>query len=221
MPAYPLNQALRFLNLVETPIQKIFVIISSFEEELQKTMSQFPPEEQTDSFIELEKLHFKYRKRMEEIKKQPLSTTTFDVLFYTHNSFYLFSSHVFTLGVLYGVLFQIGKQLISFKCRESPKEVENGRKFEKGKNVGEIFLPQIIWDTRNQILHFEENLPGKNIKIKTNKKILETFRILKSKFGNEFDYETRPGINYARPVAKLIGWTETRQFLYDMEEILR
>ena len=115
----------------------------------------------------------------------------------------LLVAHEVTAGVLYAAILQIAKQAISITFRE------NGRDCGHGRVVAGLPLSRVIWDARNQALHFEES----RVKNKTR----ETFDELARNVGGQFDIRLSPGKNMARPiVTDVIGWQDAEGFLEDM-----
>lgn len=121
----------------------------------------------------------------------------------------LIVAHEITVGILYGTLLQIAKQAISIAHKN------NGRNCDLGREVAGLPIAQIIWDARNQALHFEENKKPPN----TNTK--DTFDQLVATYGNDFSLEENEGINLARSVVRnILEWKHSEIFNSDLQSIV-
>jgi hypothetical protein len=99
-------------------------------------------------------------------------------------------------------LLQIAKQGISF-VHGNPANAPNGR-FLNG-----ISLKEIIWEGRNQSMHYEEGV--------RNTKTISLFLALEAQFGKEFSLTLHPTQNRAKQIVKLLDWTNYSNYFADMK----
>jgi hypothetical protein len=110
----------------------------------------------------------------------------------------------FSAGVLAGGLLQIAKQGIS--DRHGTLDA-----CPAGRNVGSQGLKVVIWQGRNQSMHYEEGSLSASV--------LACFRVLFTEFGGDFDKPlTR---NLALDIVKLLGWSDAKQFEVDLTSLLQ
>lgn len=110
----------------------------------------------------------------------------------------------FSAGVLAGGLLQIAKQGISdaYGCLDT---------CPPGRNVGSQCLKSVIWQGRNQSMHYEEG--------HLNPIVVRCFETLFADFGGDFG--TPLARNLALDVVKILGWSATKQFEADLTSILQ
>jgi hypothetical protein len=111
----------------------------------------------------------------------------------------------FSLKSLSGSLLQIAKQGIAITHA-------NLGSCPNGRSIGSETLKNIIWQARNQSMHFEEGNPHAPVKL--------CFQNLENDFGTGFSLEAIPPENLARHVVSLLGWTEYGTYEKDMDSIL-
>lgn len=111
----------------------------------------------------------------------------------------------FSLRSLSGALLQIAKQGISITYG-------NLEACPDGRFIGSETLKNIIWQARNQSMHFEEGNPHPPVRI--------CFQNLQNDFGADFSLGTTSPENLARRVVSLLGWTEYIAYEKDMDSIL-
>jgi hypothetical protein len=111
----------------------------------------------------------------------------------------------FSLRALSGALLQIAKQGIS---------LEHGglSACPTGRSIGSESLKNVIWQARNQSMHFEEGKPHQPVR--------SCFRNLENDFGAQFSLASNPPLNLARHVVKLLGWGDYSVYEMDMSSIL-
>src|ERR1700756_3327466 len=107
-------------------------------------------------------------------------------------------------GVLAGGLLQIAKQGIS-------DALSGLDSCPPGRNVGSQSLKTVIWQARNQNMHYEEGSLNANV--------LRCFQMLFADFGGDFG--TPLARNLALDVVKLLGWSDPKQFEADLNSILQ
>lgn len=105
---------------------------------------------------------------------------------------------------LSGALLHIGKQGISIAYKGI--DICPG-----GRMVGKTPLKSVIWEARNQSLHFEEGSFKR-------KQIYTVFAQLEKDFGSNF--KIVPGKNLGYEVVNQLGWTTYAQYEKDMLSLL-
>ncbi len=109
------------------------------------------------------------------------------------------AAHALSIGSLAGSLLQFAKQGISL-AHGGPGKCPNGRP------IGSQFLRDVIWQGRNQGIHWEEGKPHPPVE--------QCFETLCKEIDPKFaDYKTR---NMAVDVVELLGWTDFARFGADM-----
>lgn len=104
-----------------------------------------------------------------------------------------------------GAIFQIAKQGISL--------VHGGLgAAPDGRTVGSLFLRDIIWQARNQSMHYEEGKPKKAVS--------DLFATLEQEHGSHFSLAAHAGQNRAKQVLDMLGWTNYESYLQDMRTLL-
>lgn len=81
-----------------------------------------------------------------------------------------------------------------------------------GRNIGSETLKNVIWNGRNQSLHYDEGKPRKPVK--------ECFINLKNDFGSDFDLSVNYKVNKAGKIVKLLGWTSYKEYEKDMISLI-
>lgn len=107
-----------------------------------------------------------------------------------------------SLSIIAGAILQIAKQGISFKYKSLSKCPD-------GRIIGQENLKNIIWQGRNQAMHFEEG--------KYRKDVVEYFKKLEIDFGNRFELSDK---NLAYDVLMLLGWESYTAYEKDMTLLL-
>ena len=105
---------------------------------------------------------------------------------------------------LSGALLQIGKQGISIGYQGIDSCPD-------GRIVGRTPLKSVIWEARNQSMHFEE------LHI-TRKQVTAVFATLEADYGSNF--KIVPGKNLGYEVINQLGWTTYAQYEKDMLSLL-
>lgn len=111
----------------------------------------------------------------------------------------------FSLRALSGALLQIAKQGISI-THGGLDACPNGR------SIGSESLKNIIWQARNQAMHFEDG----NFR----SPVRSCFQNLENDFGLQFSLSANPPENLANHVVKLLGWREYFVYEKDMDSII-
>ena len=104
-----------------------------------------------------------------------------------------------------GAILQIAKQGISV--------VHGGLSdAPTGRMIGSAGVRDIIWQGRNQSLHYEEGKPKKGV--------LDLFATLEKEQGPQFSLTHHASQNRAAQVVQLLGWTTYAAYLSDMSMVL-
>jgi len=106
---------------------------------------------------------------------------------------------------LAGAVLQIAKQGISFVYGGLTAAPE-------GRNVGSLPIRDIIWQARNQSMHYEEG--------SFKKPLLDLFTKLETEQGSQFCLATHPHQNRAKQVLDLLGWANYTTYEQDMQALL-
>ncbi|MEH1800442.1 MAG: hypothetical protein V7L13_15005 [Nostoc sp.] len=107
---------------------------------------------------------------------------------------------------LCGALLQIAKQGISIVHK-------NLISCPDGKNIGSEVLKNVIWQGRNQSMHYEDG--------KFQTPVTNCFQKLEASFGNEFSLSLHSGENFAQKIViKLFGWNDYQVYKQDMISLL-
>jgi len=118
-----------------------------------------------------------------------------------------FAAKYESLSSLAGALLQIAKQGISiaYKDERNPLTACKG-----GKKMNSNYLKTIIWEGRNQSMHYEE---GFSDNFPNTKKVFED---LEEDYNLKIEENGNDKINLAKEVVLLIGWKEYHDYKNDM-----
>ena len=109
------------------------------------------------------------------------------------------AAHAFSVGSIAGSLLQYAKQGISL-CHGGLAACPNGRGF------GSQFLKDVIWQGRNQTMHWEEGHLSSQVR--------QCFEKLANEINTSFaDYQNR---NIGLDIIDLLGWVDFAKFRDDM-----
>lgn len=118
----------------------------------------------------------------------------------------LIDAKSFAVSSLCGALLQISKQGISIVHR-GLGSCPNGRA------IGNEVLKNIIWQGRNQSMHYEEN--------NSNQAVKTCFQNLETSFGDEFSLTLHPSENFAQKIViKVLTWNDYQVYEQDMISLL-
>lgn len=81
-----------------------------------------------------------------------------------------------------------------------------------GRLVGSQALKDVIWQARNQSLHYEEENNYTSVK--------QCFAALERDFGEAFSLSKHPRANLAYHVVKLLEWESFERFAEDLNPLL-
>lgn len=114
-------------------------------------------------------------------------------------------SHQQAIQAIAGSILQIVKQGISI-VHGSLVAAPDGRK------IGTASLKDVVWQARNQAIHYEEG--------KFRKDVTDLFAILEREQGAEFSLAKYPNQSRAKQVITLLGWTDYAAYVSDMQSLL-
>ncbi len=81
-----------------------------------------------------------------------------------------------------------------------------------GRNLGAESLKNVIWQGRNQSIHYEEGNPNQRVK--------DCFTNLANDFGSEFDLTVNYTLNKARKIIGLLDWDTYDNYQNDMISLI-
>ena len=112
-------------------------------------------------------------------------------------------------GAICGALLQIAKQGISSEFGKSRNDAP------EGPRIGSEPIRNVIWEGRNQSMHFES--PEQ-----VGRKIRQTFSALEQSFGFQFHMSPEPADlrNLAGETVEVLGWWDYEKYLNDMAAFL-
>lgn len=110
-------------------------------------------------------------------------------------------THQLSVQAMSGALLQIAKQGISV-VHQSLAQAPDGR------HLSGIPLKQIIWQGRNQALHYEEG--------QFNPAVTQLFNNLEAAFGSAFSLTLHPNQSRATQVVRLLEWNTYENFSSDL-----
>lgn len=113
-------------------------------------------------------------------------------------------AHQFAVQAICGSILQIAKQGISLvhgRLANAPN----------GRLVGNSPLKDVVWQARNQALHYEEG----NFK----PPVVELFAALEQSHGATFSLATHSQKSLAKQVVHLLGWTTYESYLADAQAL--
>jgi hypothetical protein len=103
-----------------------------------------------------------------------------------------------------GALLQSAKQAISYTYRGLTA-------CPRGRNVGSQSIKDVIWQARNQAVHFEAG--------KYDPLVLKCFQQLEADFGPDFSLTSNPKQNLAERVVTLLDWKSYDDYEKDMTQL--
>lgn len=110
-------------------------------------------------------------------------------------------SRQFAVQALWGALLQVAKQGLSI--------VHGGlTNAPDGRLVGGIPLKKIVWQGRNQAIHFEEGNFSNHV--------VDLFADLEAIHGDEFSLQKHAGQSRSKQIAFLLGWQSYQTFSDDL-----
>lgn len=82
-----------------------------------------------------------------------------------------------------------------------------------GRAIGSEKLKNVIWQARNQSMHYEEGVPRGPVR--------NCFSALESSFDDRFSLSIHVGQNLAHNVIDILDWKEYSQYKADLNQLLR
>ncbi|WP_428504279.1 hypothetical protein [Roseateles sp.] len=114
-------------------------------------------------------------------------------------------THQQAIQAIAGALLQIAKQGISV--------VHGGlAAAPEGRKIGTASLKEVIWQARNQALHYEEG--------KFNNSVMDLFNTLENEQGAQFSLTVHAYQSRAKQVLSVLGWKSYATYLSDMQSLL-
>lgn len=114
-------------------------------------------------------------------------------------------THQHAIQAIAGAILQIVKQGISI-VHGNPAAAPEGRK------IGTVSLKEVVWQARNQAIHYEECNPRKSV--------TDLFATLEQEQGAHFSLANHPNQSRAKQVLTLLGWSDYAAYLNDMQSLL-
>jgi hypothetical protein len=111
-----------------------------------------------------------------------------------------------SLSALAGALLQIAKQGLSLVYGERKSDCPDGR------SIGSQSLKEVIWEERNQAVHYESG--------DYRQPVVDCFAKLAREFDPEFDLAANRRRCLAKEVVALLGWQDYSTYRRDMEGLL-
>lgn len=114
-------------------------------------------------------------------------------------------THQQAVQAIAGAILQIAKQGVSF--------AHGGQNTAPaGRAIGSLAIRDIIWQARNQSMHYEEAT--------FKKPVLELFATLEQEHGANFSLAAHARQSRAKQILDVLGWTNYRLYLQDMQVLL-
>lgn len=114
-------------------------------------------------------------------------------------------THQHAIQAIAGAILQIAKQGIAL--------VHSGLvAAPAGRALGSLTVRDIIWQARNQSMHYEEGT--------FKKPLLDLFATLEQEHGSQFSLAKHSRQNRAKQVLDVLGWTNYESYLKDMQALL-
>ncbi|MEH1922207.1 hypothetical protein [Nostoc sp.] len=174
------------------------------QKDLKFYQQQFYAADMSDDLspMQLQYEYLQYNKRTENLSKQE------EFLISQIEEFKnLIDAKSVAVSSLCGALLQIAKQGISIVHKKNLISCPDG------KNIGSEVLKNVIWQGRNQSMHYEDG--------KFQPPVTNCFQKLEASFGNEFSLSLHSGENFAQKIViKLFGWNDYQVYKQDMISLL-
>lgn len=114
-------------------------------------------------------------------------------------------THQHSVQAIAGAILQVAKQGISL--------VHGSRTAAPtGRALGSVVIRDVIWQARNQSMHYEES--------KLNQAVVDLFGALEREQGSQFSLTLHPQQNRAKHVLDLLGWRDYGAYLSDMQVLI-
>lgn len=114
-------------------------------------------------------------------------------------------THQQAIQAIAGSILQIVKQGIS---------IVHGRveAAPEGRKIGTVSLKDVIWQARNQAIHYEEG----NLR----RPVTDLFATLELEQGAQFSLSNHPNQSRAKQILTLLGWSDYTAYVNDMKSLL-
>ncbi|KAB2311488.1 hypothetical protein F8A87_06695 [Betaproteobacteria bacterium SCN2] len=114
-------------------------------------------------------------------------------------------THQHAVQAIAGAILQIAKQGISlfYGSREAAPT---------GRMLGSLPVRDVIWQARNQSMHYEEGAFGKPV--------CDLFTKLEQEQGPQFSLVNHPVQNRAKQIIDVLGWSDYGNYMQDMQVLL-
>ena len=116
----------------------------------------------------------------------------------------LIGAHQVAVQSICGAILQITKQGISIVHGS----LENA---PTGRMIGTVALKSVVWQARNQAIHFEEG----NFR----QPVVQVFQELEAAFGPAFSLQIHLGQSWAKQVVDLLAWNSYQAYLSDVRQL--
>ncbi|WP_271272858.1 hypothetical protein [Aliamphritea hakodatensis] len=196
---YAVKNLIELASNEETELQAKQSELSTLQKKVSMLQWDYQTSDLNDDFSDLYALNAFNRmatadKEMKLVQKEVVSLTS------------SLESKESALQAISGGILQIAKQGIS---------ASHGQKHKapRGRPIGDTCLRDVIWESRNQAMHYEEGRYKKGVKA--------VFLSLKNEFGDSFCLETNHGKSCAKQILKLLGWYDYEAYLADMNHFLQ
>ncbi len=116
-------------------------------------------------------------------------------------------AHQHAVQAIAGAILQIAKQGISFvhgRLGAAPA----------GRKLGSLDVRDVIWEARNQSMHYEEGFPPKRTRVR------DVFATLEHEQGPQFSLPNHLRQSRAKQVLEVLGWNNYESYLRDMRVLL-
>jgi len=113
----------------------------------------------------------------------------------------LVATHETAVQAICGAILQIAKQGISL-VHGAPRNAPEGRE------VGPVSLRDVVWEGRNQAMHYDDSRPF-------NEPVKRVFRDLEGAYGETFSLTLHQGKSRAKQIIELLGWHTYDAYLLD------
>lgn len=115
-------------------------------------------------------------------------------------------THQHSTQAIAGAILQIAKQGISLVYGK-PKAAPPGR------TIGTLAVRDIVWQARNQSMHYEDTKPFSD-------SVINLFSTLEKEQGEQFSLAKHPKQNRAKQILDVLGWNNYAAYLDDISQLL-
>lgn len=182
----------------ENKLEELSTQLRSVEAKLSAHKLDFESSDLNDDFSDVYVMGAFYRmaKAAQQAEVLHRQLATFQASIGTHQQ---------AIQAIAGALLQIAKQGISV-VHGSLAAAPEGRK------IGTASLKEVIWQARNQALHYEEG--------KFKRSVTDLFTTLEREQGAQFSLVAHANQSRAKQVLSVLGWKSYAAYLSDMQSLL-